>query len=126
VGIAMPIYEYKCATCGKHFELIQSMSDEVLTTCRPELCVSENGHEKGGGVVSRVLFAPAIHFKGTGFHNTDYGRKSRPSEDGGSGDGAKNGDGAKDGGSKEKEKAVTAGSSDSSGSSGKTVGLDKV
>jgi predicted nucleic acid-binding Zn ribbon protein len=120
----LPIYEYKCATCGKHFELMQSMSDEALTTCRPEFCVRDDGEEPGGGVVARVLFAPAIHFKGTGFHNTDYGRRSRPGEDGGSGDGKKDGakdgakEGAKDGGSK--EKAASA------GSSGKTVGLDKV
>ena len=128
----MPTYEYRCATCGKHFERMQSMSDDALTTCAPEFCVSDNGHEKGAGVVTRVLFAPAIHFKGTGFHNTDYGRKSRPGEDGGSGDGAKKSDGATDGGSKDaggskdggsKEKAAPAGSSSSSG---KTVGLDKV
>ena len=42
------------------------MSDEPLTDC--EVC---------GGHVQRVLFAPAIHFKGTGFHNTDYVSKRR-------------------------------------------------
>src|SRR5689334_10948344 len=61
----MPIYEYKCEN-GHVFEAIQSFSDEPLTKC-----------EECGAPASRVLSAPAIHFKGSGFHNTDYGtRKS--------------------------------------------------
>lgn len=71
----MPFYEYRC-TKGHTFEVRQSMSDEPLKKC--EVC---------GAKASRVLFAPAIHFKGTGFHNTDYGTKKRPKE-GPSGDGA--------------------------------------
>lgn len=108
----MPIYEYRCSACGHQFEVAQKMSDDPLTEC--EVC---------GGQVSKVLFAPAIHFKGTGFHNTDYGTRKRPaaSDDGsgsGGGDaGSANGDG---GAAKTTEPAA------SSGSSGKTVGLDKV
>ena len=61
----MPIYEYKCEN-GHLFEVIQRMTDEPLREC-----------EECGAPASRVLSAPAIHFKGSGFHNTDYGtRKS--------------------------------------------------
>lgn len=61
----MPIYEYKCDN-GHVFETIQKMSDEPLREC--EVC---------GAPAARVLAPPAIHFKGSGFHNTDYGtRKS--------------------------------------------------
>lgn len=61
----MPIYEYKCDN-GHVFEAIQRMTDEPLTKC-----------EECGAPAARVLSAPAIHFKGSGFHNTDYGtRKS--------------------------------------------------
>lgn len=61
----MPIYEYKCDN-GHVFEVIQKMSDEPLREC-----------EECGAPASRVLTPPAIHFKGSGFHNTDYGtRKS--------------------------------------------------
>lgn len=107
----MPIYVYRCRDCDHHFEVTQSMSDDPVTVC--EAC---------GGHVERVLFAPAIHFKGSGFHNTDYGTKRRPV--GGDGDGApaKAADGAATG-----TGTGTAGASSSeTSSSTKTVGLDKV
>lgn len=66
----MPVYEYLCEDCGHQFEVSQKMSDDPIKVC--ENC----GKKK----VVRVLFAPAIHFKGSGFHNTDYGTKSRPKE----------------------------------------------
>jgi putative FmdB family regulatory protein len=59
----VPIYQYRC-TNGHEFEVMQRMSEDPLTTC--EVC---------GAQAARVLFAPAIHFKGSGFHNTDYGKK---------------------------------------------------
>lgn len=59
----MPIYEYRC-TKGHTFETFQSMSDDSLTTC--EVCEAP---------VERVLSAPAIHFKGSGFYTTDYAKK---------------------------------------------------
>ena len=59
----MPIYEYKCEN-GHVFEAMQRMSDEPLTAC-----------EECGAPATRVLTPPAIHFKGSGFHNTDYGTK---------------------------------------------------
>jgi putative FmdB family regulatory protein len=114
-GGFVPIYEYRCNDCGHQFEVSQRMSDDPLTEC--EVC---------GGQVSKVLFAPAIHFKGTGFHNTDYGTKRRGAADdsgSGSGDGAasKNGSSGGDGKAAEKPAAASSGSS-----GGKTVGLDKV
>ncbi|MFY9488690.1 MAG: zinc ribbon domain-containing protein [Solirubrobacterales bacterium] len=62
----MPIYEYKRPD-GTTFEIIQKFSDDPLTK-DPET----------GVPVERVYTAPAIHFKGSGFHNTDYGSKRRP------------------------------------------------
>jgi putative FmdB family regulatory protein len=59
----MPIYEYKCAN-GHVFDVIQKMSDEPLDTC-----------QECGAPAERVLHPVAIHFKGSGFHNTDYAKK---------------------------------------------------
>ena len=64
----MPIYEYKCDN-GHVFEVLQRMSDEPLTTC--EVC---------GAPVQRVFHPIAVHFKGSGFYNTDYGTKRRARE----------------------------------------------
>jgi putative FmdB family regulatory protein len=58
----MPIYEYLCEN-GHRFEVLQRMSDEALTSC--EVC---------GVPVQRVLHPVAVHFKGSGFYTTDYGR----------------------------------------------------
>lgn len=60
----VPIYEYRC-TNGHQFDVMQRMSDEPLTACT-----------ECGAPVQKVLNAPAIHFKGSGFHNTDYGKKT--------------------------------------------------
>lgn len=62
----MPIYEYRRED-GTTFEVIQKFSDEPLES-DPET----------GQKVQRIYRAPAIHFKGSGFHNTDYGSKRRP------------------------------------------------
>ena len=64
----MPIYEYRRPD-GSTFELVQSFSDEALTK-DPETGVK----------VQRVLHAPAVHFKGKGFYNTDYGTRNRQRE----------------------------------------------
>src|SRR5205085_8665721 len=63
----MPMYEYKCGQCGQVFEIIQRFSDEPLTT-----------HEGCGGAVERLISAPALQFKGSGFYITDYARGSAP------------------------------------------------
>src|SRR3954453_16512639 len=65
---AMPIYEYRRAD-GSTFEVLQSIMVDPLTT-DPET----------GQSVERVLHAPAVHFKGSGFYNTDYGTRKRARE----------------------------------------------
>jgi predicted nucleic acid-binding Zn ribbon protein len=64
----MPIYEYRRPD-GTTFELQQSFSDPALTI-DPDT----------GVPVERVLHAPAVHFKGKGFYNTDYGTRNRQRE----------------------------------------------
>jgi putative FmdB family regulatory protein len=76
----MPIYEYKCEN-GHVFDVIQRMSDEPLREC-----------EECGAPASRVLTPPAIHFKGSGFHNTDYGTKRGGGNGGSEGGGEKSSD----------------------------------
>ena len=61
----MPLYEYQCAKCGKRTEKIESVSGPHLKKC-PHC----------GGKVERLLTAPAIQFKGSGWYVTDYARKS--------------------------------------------------
>jgi putative FmdB family regulatory protein len=93
----MPIYEYKCDN-GHVFDVIQRMSDEALTEC-----------QECGAPAVRVLHPVAVHFKGSGFYNTDYGRK----KSGGDGSGS---EGSGD------SKASDSGSSDSGSSDSKSSG----
>jgi putative FmdB family regulatory protein len=70
----MPIYEYRCPN-GHIFELFQRIGDPPPDAC--EVC--------GEGPLERVLYPVAVHFKGSGFYTTDYGRGSRkkePTQDG--------------------------------------------
>jgi putative FmdB family regulatory protein len=62
----MPLYEYECSACGHRFELIQRFADPPAETC--VAC--------GKGPVHKLLSAPAVHFKGTGWYVTDYAKKS--------------------------------------------------
>jgi putative FmdB family regulatory protein len=62
----MPTYEYRCPQ-GHTFELFHRMTDPPPEGC--EVC--------GAGPVSKVLYPVAIHFKGSGFYSTDYGRGER-------------------------------------------------
>jgi len=59
----MPMYEYECQKCGGRFELIQKFSDAPMTE-----------HESCGGAVERLISAPALQFKGSGWYITDYAR----------------------------------------------------
>ena len=59
----MPIYEYRCER-GHNFDEVQRMADDALTTCK--IC---------GAPVQRVFHPVAVHFKGSGFYTTDYGKK---------------------------------------------------
>ena len=87
----MPLYEYKCPN-GHLVEVIHGMTEASPEVC--EVC--------GAGPVHRVLFPVAVHYKGSGFYSTDYGRKGKkPAKDGGSSDSSSGSDGGsgKDSGS---------------------------
>jgi putative FmdB family regulatory protein len=91
----VPIYEYRCPN-GHVFELLQRMGEPAPEVC--EVC--------GEGPVERVLYPVAVHFKGSGFYTTDYGRGSRKKEAASSDSSS---DGAGDGASKKpKEKKEAA------------------
>ena len=78
----MPIYEYKCPN-GHLFEVFHGMTEPGPERC--ETC--------GASPLQRVLHPVAVHYKGSGFYSTDYGRKSRqPSKDGGSGESSSSSD----------------------------------
>lgn len=62
----MPLYEYQCKKCKHKFEKIQKFSDQPVKKC-PEC----------GGPVEKLLHAPAVQFKGTGWYVTDYGGKDK-------------------------------------------------
>jgi len=62
----MPIYEYRCEN-GHTFEVVQRMTEDPLTSCTT--CEAP---------VQRVFHPVAVHFKGSGFYNTDYGKKKTP------------------------------------------------
>ena len=83
----MPIYEYKCDK-GHLFEVTQRMSEDALTEC--QVCEAP---------VKRVFHPVAVHFKGSGFYNTDYGTRRRSREasenESKSSDGASKSDSAK-------------------------------
>jgi putative FmdB family regulatory protein len=97
----MPIYEYRCPD-GHTFEIFQRMADPPSEAC--EVC--------GKAPVEKLLYPVAVHFKGSGFYSTDYGRGSRKREgkEGGDTDGAgpsESSGGEKPTESKEKKAATT-------------------
>jgi putative FmdB family regulatory protein len=61
----MPIYEYECRKCKAHTEAFQKLNDKPLTKCK-----------KCGGRLDKVISAPAIQFKGSGWYVTDYASKA--------------------------------------------------
>lgn len=95
---SVPIYEYKCEN-GHVFDVMQKMSDEALTSC-----------VECGAPCARVLTAPAVHFKGSGFYNTDYGKR----KGGGNGAGAEGGGGESGGESKSSDSGSSGSSSSKS------------
>jgi putative FmdB family regulatory protein len=91
----VPIYEYKCDN-GHVFDVMQRMSDEPLTKCT-----------ECGAPAVRVLHSPAVHFKGSGFYNTDYGKKK------GGGNGAGSSSEGKDSGGSDSKSSDSSSSADS-------------
>ena len=99
----MPLYEYKCNGCGQVFELIQRFSDAPLTQ-----------HDGCGGQVERLLSAPALKFKGSGWYITDYAK-------GGSGSSGNSGEA----GSSKSETKSDSGSSTTSSTPAPSTSSDK-
>ena len=99
---AMPIYDYRCQN-DHRFEVLQKFADDPITEC--EVC---------GAPAQRVLHPVAIHFKGSGFYSTDYGRRKKAgseSKSEGSSDGKSSEKSEKkssEGGSSEPKKAAEA------------------
>ena len=100
----MPIYEYRCEN-GHTFEVRQRMTDDPVASC--QTCDAP---------VRRVFHPVAVHFKGSGFYNTDYGKAKRgaassesSSSDGKSSDG-KSSDSESKSGSKSESKSSSASS----------------
>ena len=99
----MPFYEYRCEK-GHTFEVMQKMTDDPVTTC--QTCDAK---------VQRVFHPVAVHFKGSGFYNTDYGKKKSGAASEGKSEG---GSSASDSASK---KSDSSSSGDSGSSSSKTT-----
>jgi putative FmdB family regulatory protein len=101
----MPTYEYRCEN-DHLFEVFQRMADDPLESCT--IC---------GAPVQRVFHPVAVHFKGSGFYNTDYGKRKK----GGGSDGASSGGDSDNSDSSSKEsKGSDSKSSDSKSSDSKS------
>jgi len=104
----VPIYEYKCPN-GHLFETFHGMTAPSPEVC--EVC--------GASPLERVLFPVAVHYKGSGFYSTDYGKGSKKAgRDGKSSEGSTSGDGGSSGGSSSSSDGAGSSSGDSGGSSG--------
>lgn len=97
----MPLYEYRCTSCGYTFEKIQSFSAEPETVC-----------PKCQGVLIRPVTAPALRFEGAGWYVNDYAGKG----------GAKAGEAAAKPADGASEAASSSGASEGSGASGGSEG----
>ena len=78
----MPIYGYRCTSCGHEFEIQQRMSDDPLKVC-----------PKCQGRLTKMLYPAGVIFKGSGFYSTDYKGSSRSSGNGSSSEGKSEGKG---------------------------------
>ncbi|MBM3667439.1 MAG: FmdB family transcriptional regulator [Actinobacteria bacterium] len=112
----MPIYEYRCEN-GHEFEALQAMSDDPVETC-----------EQCGAPVERVFHPVAVHFKGSGFYNTDYKKSGQSEKSDGEGDsgsssssGEGKGESSSDSGSGDSGKSSEKASESKSSSPSKTA-----
>jgi putative FmdB family regulatory protein len=81
LAASVPLYEYRCPN-GHLFEVIHRMTEDGPAAC--EVC--------GAAPLQRVLHPVAVHYKGSGFYSTDYGRKSsKAAKDGSSSDSSSGG-----------------------------------
>ena len=106
----MPIYEYKCPN-GHLFEVFHGMTETGPAVC--EVC--------GEGPLQVVLHPVAVHYKGSGFYSTDYGRKGKKPQKEGASESASSsssGDSSSSGGSSGSSDSSSSGSSGSSSSGG--------
>jgi putative FmdB family regulatory protein len=111
----MPIYEYRCKK-GHHFDVMQRIGEDPVTKC--EVC---------GATVSRVFHPPSLHFKGSGFYNTDYGtrKRAREKESGGGGEGKEAASANSSSGDSGKSDSKSDSKSDGNSSSGSDSGAKK-
>jgi putative FmdB family regulatory protein len=105
----MPIYEYRCAKCGKTIEVIQKMSDKPLKK-----------HEHCGGALTKLVSAAGFQFKGTGWYVTDYARKSSGENKETAGDKKTESKETSSNGSKESSSSGSASTAKAEGGKGKT------
>jgi len=106
----MPLYEYKCEKCGNLFEVMQKFSDEPV-----------KAHENCGGSVHRLLSAPALLFKGSGWYVNDYAKKGANKSDSNANGQSKSEPSA----SKSESSAAKSDSSPSTSTSASTPSSDK-
>ena len=97
----MPTYEYRCKDCGEHLEVVQSFTDEALTTC-----------PNCRGALRKVFGNIGISFKGSGFYKTDSRSGSSASKPAASSDSSSSSSSSSD------SSSTTSSSSTSSDSSG--------
>jgi putative FmdB family regulatory protein len=104
--IVMPIYEYSCHGCGQKFEVRQKFADEPLKV-----------HPECGGEAERLISAPSLHFKGTGWYVTDYAKGGQAPATSGSNGHSESKDGDSKGESKAETKSESKSESKSEGKS---------
>jgi putative FmdB family regulatory protein len=103
-GLHVPIYEYVCQGCRHQFEVKQKFSDDPISSC-----------VRCGQAVTKIISAPAIMFKGSGWYVTDYSDKMKAPDQSGS---AQSGEKSTNGKSDQKTQPATSGSEAASPSSG--------
>ena len=67
----MPMYEYRCTSCGERTEVLQHLGEAPRSEC-----------QRCGGALQKLISAPALQFKGTGWYVTDYAKRSASADSG--------------------------------------------